>query len=172
MAIQTYYAQDLKELKERARRHVRRRVAVRFHPQEKVGIRVMINAMMGNTLIAPYVHPSEHTPDSEIWIPLEGRIGLVTFQPDGELDQFAVLSRRDAVYLEIPPGRYHTALVLRPEGRALLAEPDDFAAMHEISRGPYDPQTYKRFASWAPQESDGGWLADYIHTLAGKLELL
>ena len=59
-------------------------------------------------------------------------------------------------FAEIPPGTWHTLAVLGAD-----------AVLYELIDGHYDAATHKRFAPWAPPESDfprgQAWLESLIH---------
>ncbi|HKP94790.1 MAG TPA: WbuC family cupin fold metalloprotein [Fibrobacteria bacterium] len=108
----------------------------------------MVNAALRGSYFAPHRHKD---PDKlEIFTILTGRVMVITFDDSGGILDRAVLSRDagaaggpESWQVEIPPGTWHTLAVLSPE-----------AVLYEVIDGSYDAKTHKRFAPWAPPESD------------------
>jgi len=153
----------------RARVSPRRRANYCFHgPADR--LQRMINAALSGSYFAPHRHKD---PDKlEIFTILSGRVMVITLDDAGEISDTALLSaERDPIGVashretgiqgintclqaEIPPGTWHTLAVLSPE-----------AVLYECIDGIYDARTHKRFAPWAPAESDPAaqaYLADLI----------
>ena len=104
------------------------------------GCRYMLNALIPNTYIQPHRHMTEGA--NELWFVLQGMITPIIFSENGELKNAYTISTQDKIpFIEIPEKTFHTLLV-RGSPSVIL----------EVSRGPYIPETYKEFASWAPSE--------------------
>jgi len=126
-----------------------------LHPAEKPGIRLMVNAIQPESYIRPHMHESA----DEVWNVLTGRLRAVLFDERGKVtssyDMESVDNNR-AMY--IPPGVFHTLISLEPNSSIL-----------ETTIGPYNPDEYKNFASFAPEEPEGGVTA-YGHDIQKFME--
>ncbi len=119
----------------------------------------MVNAALAGTYFAPHRHKD---PDKlEIFTILTGRVIVITFTDAGEILDRALLGREGSDgagvgiwQVEIPPGAWHTLAVLSPE-----------AVLYEVIDGYFDPGTHKRFAPWAPPESDRQAASLYLEDL-------
>jgi cupin fold WbuC family metalloprotein len=125
----------------------RRRAIHRFHEHEEL-VQRMLNALRDDTYVQPHRHAD---PDKvELFLTLQGRMLVLTFDDDGALTGHAVLDPDGPVRgAEIPPRTWHSLMALDPVAVAL-----------EIIQGPYDAATHKKFAPWAPEAADEGlaWL--------------
>lgn len=102
----------------------------------------MFNAIEPDSYIQPHHH------GVETLFAIRGLMALVIFNRDGVVEQvqlFGVdpgsVNRNIAAGVEIPSEKYHTVVSLA-SGSILL----------EIKPGPFDPDTPKFLASWAPKE--------------------
>jgi cupin fold WbuC family metalloprotein len=146
------------EILARARVSPRRRANHCFH-QPADRLQRMVNAALRGSYFAPHRHKD---PDKlEIFTILSGRVLALTFDDDGEIRDRAVLSREPSAagdpalwQVEIPPGTWHTLAVLSPE-----------AVLYEVIDGHFDAGTHKRFAPWAPPESDPAAAQAYLAEL-------
>lgn len=143
------------EVLARARVSPRRRANHCFHdPADR--LQRMVNAALNGSYFAPHRHLD---PDKlEIFTILSGRVMVITFTDAGAIAEAAILDREDsgaAWQVEIPPGTWHTLAVLSEE-----------AVLYEVIDGHFDAKTHKRFAPWAPPESDPeaarAYLADLL----------
>jgi cupin fold WbuC family metalloprotein len=132
-----------------------------------------VNAALRGSYFAPHRHKD---PDKlEIFTILSGEVLVITFDDSGEISDTALLraSQDPAVeampgegghgkwaclQAEIPAGTWHTLAILSPE-----------AVLYEFIDGVYDARTHKRFAPWAPAESDPG-AAAYLAELIRRAE--
>lgn len=127
-----------------------------FHePHER--LQRMVNVAMQDSYFAPHQHKDPGK--LEIFTILRGEIMVLTFKDNGEIEEACCLSadkhgKGYAVQAEIPPGVWHSIVVLSPE-----------AVMYEIIEGFYDPLTHKRFAPWAPSESNFQAASAYLKNL-------
>jgi cupin fold WbuC family metalloprotein len=124
-----------------ARSSERRRAIYNYHhPAER--LQRMLNAGMRDTYVAPHVH--DHPRKLELFVILRGSVAVVAFDKDGNVADCVVLSDKGPLRIaEIPAGTWHSFVVLTPS-----------AVVYELVDGRYDPRTHKRFAPWAPDESD------------------
>lgn len=122
----------------------------------------MVNAALAGSYFAPHRHKD---PDKlEIFTILTGRAIVITFDDAGEILDRAVLSREgtgssgsECWQVEIPPGTWHTLAVLSRE-----------AVLYEVIDGHFDAKTHKRFAPWAPPESDPQAAQAYLADLLSR----
>ncbi|MBN2309579.1 MAG: WbuC family cupin fold metalloprotein [Candidatus Hydrogenedentes bacterium] len=115
-----------------------------FHTGNEDTLQRMLNALQPGSYITPHQHG--RPPKAESIVLLAGSLGFVPFAEDGTPDIAG------SVLLDGPRGRYavdfraglwHTFFALEP-GTVLF----------EVKPGPYDPDTDKQFAPWAPPEGD------------------
>jgi cupin fold WbuC family metalloprotein len=125
-----------------------------------MGCRYMVNAMMPGTYIPPHRHNFDG--GNELWYVLRGVIIPVLFSEDGKIiDTYNLSSDEKFPLIELPEKIFHTLLVLKKPSIIL-----------EISKGPYDPKTFKEIASWAPSEDSreaGAYLKELEKRVARKL---
>lgn len=147
----------------KARLSPRRRANHCFHrPEDR--LQRMVNAALRGSYFAPHRHKD---PDKlEIFTILSGRVMVITFDDEGGIRDSAILSREgggmkgpETWQVEIPPGTWHTLAVLSEE-----------AVLYEVIDGNFDPKTHKRFAPWAPPESDAEAAQAYLRDLSGRIE--
>jgi len=152
--------ETLANLVQRSRSSERKRAAQALQPYDKDGIRVIVNCIQPGSYVQPHLHSSKYNQESEIWVPIQGRIALVTFNSEGSTQEIHYLSKypNDCSYLEITSDTFHTAISLEAD-----------SIMLEFSRGPYNPQTYKNFARWAPAEEEIELATQYLLNLKSKL---
>jgi cupin fold WbuC family metalloprotein len=146
--MRTITQELLDSLIERARQSERGRVNYNLHePHEPV--QRMVNALIPGTYVTPHKHQN---PDKvELIAPLIGTVACFRFSDTGEVQDVHILEEHGAVRaVDIRPGVYHTMIALTP------------SAVLEIIQGPYQADTHKQFAAWAPREGTpetGAYLA-------------
>lgn len=157
MVLKLFNDLDLEELINNSRSSPRRRAVRVIHPPEKKGTRLILNCIQPDSYVQPHFHPGD---SSEIWIPLQGRIGLVTFSVNGLIEDYRELSSQNYKYAEIGPGTYHSGFSLEKD-----------SIMYEFSEGPYNALNYKIFAPWAPSEENKEMAREYLFNLKKLLHL-
>ncbi len=133
---------DLAELINLAEKSPRKRHT--FSPKDAnyPGCRYMINAILPGSYLQPHKHDGEGA--NELFIVLKGTVTSVFFSEAGEIAKaYDLNSNAETPLIEIPEKTFHTLLV-RYMPSVIL----------EVSRGPYVPERYKKFAPWAPAEDD------------------
>jgi dTDP-4-dehydrorhamnose 3,5-epimerase-like enzyme len=93
-----------------------------------------------------YARPHRHSdPDkTEVFIALRGMLLVVRFSDDGAPIEGVLIREEGPVKgVEIPAGAWHTVVSL-----------DDRTVVFEAMHGPYDANSHKNFATWAPPEDD------------------
>ena len=96
-----------------------------------------------------YVRPHRHhvVPKDETLVAVQGLLGVLVFDHRGQvLQQFKIGSERHVglgvgPVVDMPAGTWHTVLALTPD-----------AVLLEGKAGPFDPQSPREFAQWAPEE--------------------
>ncbi len=151
----------MEETLARARVSPRLRANHCFHaPADR--LQRMVNAAVHGSYFAPHRHKD---PDKlEIFTILSGRVMVIIFDEAGGILDHALLSDGGDVpdpsavkQVEIPPGAWHTLVVLSAE-----------AVLYEVIDGWFDPKTHKRFAPWAPSEADAAGARAYLADLLSR----
>lgn len=141
-------------LSDGARRSSRRRKNLNFHFGGADLLQRMLNAFEPGTYVRPHKHGEPEK--REVFLVLRGRLLMVFFDDEGNITDRTLLDQKQGAYgVEIPAGIWHAAVSL---ARGTI--------VYEVKDGPYDPETDKQFAPWAPEE--GSPEADeYLQRLAG-----
>ncbi|MDX1994494.1 MAG: WbuC family cupin fold metalloprotein [bacterium] len=139
---------------EEAARSERKRTIYRLHEHEEP-IQRMVNALVPGTYITPHQHGNP--PKVELMCVLKGRVALLQFAPDGQVEEVHILDENGPVKIvDIAPGVFHNMVALTP------------CAVLEIIKGPYDAATHKQFAPFAPAEGDTA-SGDYLRQLEAHI---
>lgn len=138
--LRTITTFDIDNLIRMAKKSTRKRTILRLHEHEEP-VQRMINAMIPGTYITPHKHED---PDKvELFNILEGSCAVLHFDNRGEVAELVMLSTTGPTkVVDIPPRTYHTIVPLKP------------CALLEIIQGPYDVETHKSLAPWAPAEDN------------------
>ena len=130
----------LNEVSQQAKKSDRKRKNYNFHYGSQDLLQRMLNAMEPETYVRPHKHVN---PDKrEAFIVLRGTICLIEFDENGEFtDHFVMRAGSGNEGAEITPGSYHTLISMEPG-----------TIIYEIKDGPWDIETDKVFAQWAPEE--------------------
>jgi len=105
-----------------------------------------------------YIRPHRHLdPEKdEAFILMKGRLGVITFNPDGTVAETVLLSHDGGnLAADIPCGVYHAAVSL-----------ETGTVFYEAKAGPYLPLLEEEKALWAPEENDPRSSA-YLERLQG-----
>jgi cupin fold WbuC family metalloprotein len=130
----------LNSLSRQAKESERKRKNHNFHPGPEDPMHRMLNAMEPETYVRPHKHVEPMK--REAFIILRGGIFLVEFDELGEItDHFIMQAGSGNEGAEITPGSYHTLIPL-----------ESGTVIYEIKDGPWDINTDKVFAQWAPEE--------------------
>ena len=144
----------LEELSQKAKLSPRRRAHFLFH-QFSDPVQRMVNAMEPGSYIPPHKH--ENPDKIEAFIILKGRAACLNFDDKGNVTEIHIIDEKGPEYaVDIPPRTWHTFVSLKP-GTALF----------EVVQGPYEPDSHKNLAPWAPKEEAG---QDYLKTLEEEIE--
>ncbi len=126
----------------------RRRIILPIHREQDSEVQRMINFLQPDTYIRPHKHPLKHATESLVLI--QGSILFFTYDDSGDvLSKHRVESNPLPGVVDIEPGVWHSFIVLESD-----------TILFECKRGPYDAETDKIFAPWAPEEGTeeaNGW---------------
>ena len=142
--IQTITKELLDELLLRARNSPRLRAIHCLHNGDWEHCHRMLNALTPGTYVRPHRHDSDY--QSEAFILLRGKLALLIFDEDGNVDfsRSRMLSTADGLLgMDIPPGIWHSLVAL---GDAIIYEVKGHPA------GGFVLERDKNFAAWAPEE--------------------
>lgn len=132
-----------------SRKSERRRIILPIHREQDAEVQRMLNFLQPDTYIRPHKHPLKHATESLVLI--QGSIHFFTYDDSGEVkSEHFVKSKPHPGVLDIEPGVWHSFKVLESD-----------TLLFECKRGPYDAETDKIFAPWAPEE--GSVEADSWH---------
>ncbi|MEA3445992.1 MAG: WbuC family cupin fold metalloprotein [Bacteroidota bacterium] len=133
--------QALSGLSNEAAKSTRLRKNLNFHEFAEDTLQRMLNAFEPDTYICPHKH--ENPDKRELFILLKGKILIVIFDDSGAVSDSVLLDREKGNYaVEIAPRTWHTVISLEKGSVAF-----------EIKDGPYNNETDKIFAPWAPSEN-------------------
>jgi len=139
-----------------ARNNERGRKHHNFHKSYQEPVQRLLNAIEPGSYIRPHRHSD---PDkTEIFMILEGRFLVILFNESGKVSDHIILDRNTGIHgVEISPGEYHTIAALETGSVA-----------YEIKNGPFNAETDKKFAPWAPEEGTAEGY-QYLQALIRKL---
>ncbi len=121
---------------------IRKRANHNFHKQPSDLLQRMLNAGEPGTYIRPHKH--DDPPKREVFLLLRGKAVVIEFNDNGNISEHEILSHENGCYgVEIKPGNYHSFIILEKN-----------SVFYEIKDGPYNPESDKKFADWAPEEGD------------------
>ena len=125
---------------EGSRQSSRKRIILPIHREQNALVQRMINFLQPGTYIRPHKHPLPHATESLVL--LKGAIKFCTFDDDGNIISDQIVSAEPLPgVLDIEPNTWHSFKVLEPD-----------TVLFECKKGPYDTETDKIFAEWAPEE--------------------
>jgi cupin fold WbuC family metalloprotein len=147
----------LDQVTEAARGSARKRSIIRFHEHGEA-VQRMLNALEPESYVRPHRHPVAGK--REAFVALRGSLLVVRFGEEGRALEGVVVSAEGPVKgLEVPEGAWHSILSL-----------ESGTVMFEVIQGPYDAETHKEFAPWAPPEEDEAAGAAYMRSLRAMFE--
>lgn len=130
------------EVSAEARQNPRLRKNRNFHPSDESRCHRLLNAIEPGSYIR--VHRHLDPEKSEAFVIMSGRLGIVTFDDNGEVGETVQLSHENGnLAADIPQGIYHTALAL-----------ESGTVFYETKAGPYRLLNEDEKAPWAPEEAD------------------
>lgn len=99
----------------------------------------VFNFMMRDSYMQPHLHPGVEKIE-KIYL-VQGSAAALFFDNDGEIIKCTVLGKGGVDLIEVPAFTWHTYVMLT-----------DSVVTYETMMGVYQPETWKHFAKWAPQE--------------------
>jgi cupin fold WbuC family metalloprotein len=100
----------------------------------------LFNAMEPGTYIRPHRHVEP--PKSECFMAVRGKMALIVFADNGEVEEVVHFGEGcDVMAVDLPAGLWHTLIVF-----------DSGSIFFETKPGPYVALSDKDFASWSPAE--------------------
>ena len=99
----------------------------------------VFNFIMCDSYMQPHLHPGNEKIE-HIYI-VEGRVAALFFDDKGNIKECTILESGGSELIVVPAFKWHTYVML-----------SDHAVTYETMTGVYKPETWKRFANWAPQE--------------------
>ena len=157
--MQKIDARFLQELQKEAGDSERKRQIRNFHTEPSDPLQRMVNCLNPDSYVPPHKH--ERPEKREAFIALTGRLLLIEFDEQGDITEEALLDPgSETKGAEITPGRYHTLVAIEKD-----------TCVYEVKDGPYDPQSDKQTAPWAPAEDDPH-AATYLQQLLKRSSLV
>lgn len=154
MSLRSITQIEIDDLIFQAKRSERKRTIFRLHEHHEP-VQRMVNAMIPGTYIPPHKH--ENPDKVELFSILKGSVAVLQFSEAGDVEIVVRLEARgNTKIVDIPPRTYHTLIPLEP------------SALLEIIQGPYDEESHKQFAPWAPGE-DNHKSSDYLMYLTSVI---
>ncbi len=103
----------------------------------------MLQRMLNTLQPGSYIRPHRHAADrSESLLVLSGALLYLTFDDEGGVEEALRLEAGSARFgIDIDGGIWHCFMALEPD-----------TTLFEVKPGPYDAETDKEFAPWAPEE--------------------
>jgi cupin fold WbuC family metalloprotein len=141
----------------KARSSPRLRATHNFHGSHADTFHRFLNAWVRGTYAQPHRHLAP--PQPENFSILRGELAGFVFDEAGVVLERLVLGRGGCHGVDLAAGVWHTLSPVTSE-----------AVCFEVKPGPWDPQTDKEFAPWAPREGEAGaaaYLAGLMASLAG-----
>jgi cupin fold WbuC family metalloprotein len=136
------------ELASQAGQSPRRRAHHNLHAMSEPCHRLAVG-LQPDTYIPPHRHLSADK--AETLLVLQGRLGLLLFGEQGELQQTRLLEAGgECVGVDLAPGQFHALVVLEAD-----------SILFECKAGPYRPLVEGEQAGWAPREGEPG-VAEYL----------
>ena len=149
----------LNQLNSKAENSTRKRINHNFHKESGDLLQRMLNAMEPGTYIQPHKH--ENPDKREVFLVLKGSFVVVEFDEAGIVTDHIILDSEKGIFgAEVAPGVYHTIIPLEQNSVA-----------YEVKDGPYNVESDKNFAPWAPSENSGEG-PDYNKNLLEKLQII
>ncbi|QBG48093.1 cupin fold metalloprotein, WbuC family [Verrucomicrobia bacterium S94] len=122
-----------------ARISPRKRMILPLHKSGEALLQRMLNAVQPGTYIRPHRHARDR---AESIIVLQGAIRCLVFSNEGEILQAQEVRAGSSMPgIDFEGGVWHSFLALEPD-----------TVLFEVKSGPYNPESDKEFAHWAPGE--------------------
>ena len=150
-------ANDIEELKQKAKHNRRRRVRLCTHKDLDASIHEMLIVHEKSC----YVRPHKHINKTESFHIIEGSVDIILFDEDGQINETIPMGDYATgckFFYRLPTSRYHTLLIQ-----------SEVLVFHEITNGPFRPEDTV-WAPWAPEETDEDEVSQYMELIASSIE--
>lgn len=143
----------------KAKQNPRLRQHLNLHGSYDEPSQRLLNAIEPGSYIRPHRHLTDPKPES--FIGIRGRMALLTFHDDGNIEKALCFGpKEETVGVDLPHGIWHTVISLEVG-----------SVFYETKPGPFNPINKKDMAPWAPEE--GTPEADsYLQKLVSKISRL
>ncbi|HEX4871405.1 MAG TPA: WbuC family cupin fold metalloprotein [Nevskiaceae bacterium] len=140
--MKRFDAEAARALAAAATAHPRARLNLNWHDPAVDPVQRFFNHLSARTYVRPHRHEAQSR--WELTLLLTGTVDLLRFDDEGTLIARERLQPDGLRAVEVPAAVWHSYAV--PE--------DQEALLFEIKEGPYQAALDKRFAEWAPAETD------------------
>ena len=129
------------EIDRRAENSKRRRANTNLHRDASSLVQRLFISMMPDSYVRPHKHTQAHK--WECFLVVSGQLDFLLFDDNGVLtDRVTLSAEGECRGIEIPPGQWHATVCREP------------VVFFEVKQGPYEVESDKVFADWAPEEAD------------------
>jgi cupin fold WbuC family metalloprotein len=123
-----------------SRKSRRKRILIPLHRTQDDSVQRLINFVQPGTYIRPHKHPGKHHVES--MLVMQGAVQFIIFDDVGFIENYFTLrASTNESLIDIEPEVWHSFIVLERD-----------TVIFEVKKGPYNAQTDKEFAQWAPEE--------------------
>lgn len=124
-----------------AQQSTRRRMNYNFH----INLSDLCQRLLIGIEPGSYIRPHRHRDKDETMLVVSGKIGIVFFNPDGSIQNKAILAQgTENIGANISANTFHSFVSLEPG-----------TVFFESKEGPYQTLLPEEWGQWAPAESDG-----------------
>jgi len=99
----------------------------------------VFNFILEDSYMHPHLHPSDEKIENMYLI--KGSFGLIEFDNNGMINKTTILEEGSLTSIKVPAFTWHTYVML--SGKTIV---------YETMEGKYEPDSWKKMASWAPVE--------------------
>ena len=114
----------------------------------------VFNFILADSYMQPHIHPGEEKIEKMYLV--KGSFALVIFDDKGNIKDTVVLKLGELEFIEVPAFTWHTYVMLTDE-----------VIVYETMEGVYHPDTWKKMATWAPEENSPE-VFDYLKQLKSR----
>ena len=148
---------EIKEYFDLAQNSEKRRTPKILHKKSDY-LNKVFNFVLSDSYMHPHLHPSNEKIEKMYLV--KGSFALIIFDNEGKITESIKLEEGKKEFIAVPAFTWHTYIMLSDE-----------AVIYETMEGFYEPNTWKKLASWAPEESSHDSLS-YLKSLRKHLKTL
>ena len=130
--------QEIKKCKNLAIKSERGRYAKLMHSQGDYHNKVF-NFISHGSYMKPHMHPGEEKIEKIYMV--EGEASVIFFDESGKFESSHRMTAKQNEMISVPAFKWHTYVMH-----------SEWVVTFETMDGIYDPETWKKFAQWAPEE--------------------